>query len=89
MCEAVWRKDVELARILLEAKAKLTQSHHLLQYAILHRHYEMAELLLSAGSIANLRDDNGDTPLIIAARTGQDYMAQLLLQRGIYFCREV
>ncbi|XP_075213420.1 uncharacterized protein LOC142319717 isoform X1 [Lycorma delicatula] len=82
MCEAVWCKNVNLARMLLEAGAKLTQSHHLLQYAILHRHFEMAELLLSAGSIANLKDDNGDTPLIIAARTGQDYMAQLLLQKG-------
>lgn len=43
----------------------------------------MAKLLLNAGSIPNLRDDNGDTPLIIAARTHNVAMAKLLLENGI------
>lgn len=82
MCEAVWRKSVQLAELLLASGAKLTQSHYLLHYAVLHQHLDMAEVLLGAGSIPNLRDDHGDTPLIMAARTGQTRMAELLLQNG-------
>lgn len=82
LCEAVWQKSVELAQLLLDAGAKLTQSHYLLHYAVLHQHLSMAELLLNAGSIPNLRDDNGDTPLIIAARTHNVGMAKLLLENG-------
>ena len=82
LCEAVWQKSVELAQLLLDAGAKLTQSHYLLHYAVLHQHLSMAKLLLNAGSIPNLRDDNGDTPLIIAARTHNVAMAKLLLENG-------
>jgi ankyrin repeat protein len=42
----------------------------------------MAELLVKAGSIVNLRDDNGDSPLIVAARTGVCQLAELLLRNG-------
>ncbi|KAJ4431835.1 hypothetical protein ANN_20440, partial [Periplaneta americana] len=82
LCEAVWQKVVPLVELLLDAGAKITQSHYLLHYAIMHRHIEMAELLLKAGSIVNLRDDNGDSPLIIAARTGMCQLAELLLRNG-------
>jgi len=73
---------VPLVQILLDAGAKITQSHFLLHYAIMHRHTEMAELLLKAGSIVNLRDDNGDSPLIVAARTGICQLVELLLRNG-------
>jgi len=82
LCEAVWQKMVPLVQILLDAGAKITQSHFLLHYAIMHRHIEMAELLLKAGSIVNLRDDNGDSPLIVAARTGICQLVELLLRNG-------
>lgn len=82
LCEAVWQKMVPLVQILLDAGAKITQSHFLLHYAIMHRHTEMAELLLKAGSIVNLRDDNGDSPLIVAARTGICQLVELLLRNG-------
>ncbi|KAJ9584677.1 hypothetical protein L9F63_020980, partial [Diploptera punctata] len=82
LCEAVWQKMVPLVQLLLNAGAKITQSHYLLHYAIMHRHIEMAELLLRAGSIVNLRDDNGDSPLIVAARTGISQLAELLLRNG-------
>ncbi|XP_068081361.1 ankyrin-3 isoform X1 [Anabrus simplex] len=80
LCEAVWQKLVPLVQLLLDAGAKITQSHYLLHYAVMHRHIEMARLLIQAGSIVNLRDDNGDTPLIVAARTGVCELAKLLLE---------
>ncbi|XP_063597527.1 uncharacterized protein LOC134774131 [Penaeus indicus] len=82
LCEAVWHKDLKLVQMLLTAGAKVTQSHYLLHYAVLHRHYQLAELLLGARCIVNLRDDNGDTPLIIAARTCQPSVMKLLLKHG-------
>lgn len=82
MYEAVWQKNTEIVKMLLDAGAKITQSHHLLHYAILHRHEEMVRLLIDAGSIINLRDENGDTPLIVAAKTRQSRIARLLLENG-------
>jgi ankyrin repeat protein len=75
--------------MLLGAGAKITQSHYLLHYAIMHRHTEMAELLLKAGSIVNLRDDNGDSPLIVAARTGVCQLAELLLRNGTCITKNI
>ncbi|KAK7086895.1 hypothetical protein SK128_000496 [Halocaridina rubra] len=82
LCEAVWQKDLKLVQMLLSSGAKVTQSHYLLHYAVLHRHYQLAEMLLGARCIVNLRDDNGDTPLIIAARTCQPSIIKLLLKHG-------
>ncbi|KAI5737096.1 hypothetical protein M8J76_009979 [Diaphorina citri] len=82
LCEGVWQKNVEMVELLLSAGAKVTHSHNLLHYVILHRHTEMASLLLRAGSHINKRDDNGDTPLILAARTGQVRVAEMLLKHG-------
>ncbi|KAL0273884.1 UNVERIFIED_CONTAM: hypothetical protein PYX00_006458 [Menopon gallinae] len=80
--EAVSQKNTTIVKMLLRAGAKITQSHHLLHYAILHRHEEMVRLLISAGSIVNLRDESGDTPLILAAKTQQPNIARLLLESG-------
>ena len=41
LCEAVWHKDLKLVQMLLSAGAKITQSHYLLHYAVLHRHYQV------------------------------------------------
>lgn len=86
MYEAVSQKNTTIVKMLLRAGAKITQSHHLLHYAILHRHEEMVRLLISAGSIINLRDESGDTPLILAAKTQQPNIAKLLLENGTYQC---
>lgn len=85
----MWQKAVPLVQMLLDAGAKITQSHYLLHYAILHRHIEMAELLLKAGSVVNLRDENGDTPLIVAARTGVCQLAELLLRNGRFVMKNI
>lgn len=71
-----------MARLLLDAGAKLTPTPFLLHYAILHRHAEMVLLLLEAGAMVNIRDDHGSTPLIVAAVTAQPSIIRLLLKHG-------
>ncbi|XP_046675806.1 ankyrin-1-like [Homalodisca vitripennis] len=80
LCEAVWNKSVEMATLLLHAGAKQTQSQNLLHYAVLHRHIAMAELLLRHGAYPNLRDDQGDTPLLRAITCCHLDMVRLLLR---------
>lgn len=82
LCQAVWQQEKEIVRMLLAAGARLTHSDRLLHCAILHRCPDIAKMLIGAGSIVNLRDDSGDTPLIIAARSGQVDMVNLLLSNG-------
>lgn len=83
LCEAVWSKSVDAASLLLKKGAKLTQSHYLLHYAVLHRHLSMAELLLKNGAYPNLREDHGDTPLLLAINCQDLVMVRLLLQYGM------
>ncbi|XP_071454171.1 ankyrin-2-like [Hetaerina americana] len=83
LCEAVWKGSVGVVRSLLGAGARITQSHHLLHHSVLGRQGpEAATLLLNAGCVANLRDDSGDTPLLLAARTGQVDVARVLIRNG-------
>ncbi|XP_046402376.1 ankyrin repeat and KH domain-containing protein mask-like [Ischnura elegans] len=83
LCEAVWKGSVGVVRSLLGAGARITQSHHLLHHSVLGRQgAEAASLLLQAGCVANLRDDSGDTPLLLAARTGQVDVARVLIRNG-------
>ena len=82
MCEAIWKKDVEVATLLLNSGARIIQSYHLLHYTVLHRHPAMTDLLLHHGAASNLRDLNGDTPLLLAARTAQLSTVKMLIQHG-------
>lgn len=43
---------------------------------------EVARILVEAGAWVDLRDDNGDTPLLLAARSGQAKLAEMLLSKG-------
>lgn len=46
---------------------------------------ETVQLLLQNGSNVNLRDSDGDTPLLLASRSGQIDMVRLLLDNGNFY----
>ena len=69
LCEAVWQNNTDMAELLVSRGARVTtQSHMLLHCAVSQGNTAMARLLLNARSVPNLRDDHGNTPLILAAR---------------------
>ncbi|GAB6033203.1 hypothetical protein CHUAL_012808 [Chamberlinius hualienensis] len=82
LAEAIWKKDEFLVGMLLNVGAKVTRSHFLLHYCVMHRNCRLVQLLLASGCLVNVRDDNGDTPLHIATRTGEVAIMELLLQYG-------
>ncbi|KAI8671993.1 hypothetical protein NCS56_00661600 [Fusarium sp. Ph1] len=53
-----------------------------LQTAIIWGHYHVAKILVTSGADLTVRDTEGRTPLLMAARLGQPEMVQLLLNHG-------
>ncbi|KAJ4191030.1 hypothetical protein NW755_005241 [Fusarium falciforme] len=53
-----------------------------LQAAIFWGHYDVAKILVTSGADLTVRDTEGRTPLLMAARLGQPEMVQLLLDHG-------
>lgn len=82
LSEAVWQKDDELVCLLLEAGAKINTHHYLLHYCVLHRSRLLCHILIKFGAFLNIRDDSGDTPLLLAVRTAQVDIVELLLEHG-------
>ncbi|KAK4008902.1 ankyrin-1 [Daphnia magna] len=83
LCEAVWQNNTDMAELLVSRGARVTtQSHMLLHCAVTQGNTAMARLLLNARSVPNLRDDHGNTPLILAAKQGHLAMVELLLEHG-------
>lgn len=82
LCEAVWTNSTSLVQALISAGAKITQSQCLLHYAVLNNQVDIVKLLIKAGSVINLRDSNGNTPLILAARSGHTDIVKFLLDYG-------
>ena len=68
LCEAVWKNNVDLTELLLSRGARVTQSHMLLHCAVTQGNTAMARLLLNARCVPNLRDDHGNTPLVLAVK---------------------
>lgn len=85
LCEAVWTNSITMVQILILAGAKITQSHYLLHYAVQYNQLDIVKLLVSAGSVINLRDSNGNTPLILASRNGHIEIVNILLDHGKSF----
>ncbi|CAB3249985.1 unnamed protein product [Arctia plantaginis] len=82
LCEAVWARSSVLIEILLKAGARITHSHRLLHNAIIQRQGEIVKLLTNFGGGINLHNDNGDTPLLLAARSCQPEIVTILLSKG-------
>lgn len=89
LCQAVWTNSRETVSSLISSGAKITQSHYLLHYSVMNDHLEIAQELIKAGSVVNLRDGNGNTPLILAARSGCLNTAKYLLDHGMYNFKHV
>lgn len=84
LCEAVWQKSETMVRALLNAGAKITQSHCLLHSSVWHQDKTIAQMLLDAGSVPNMANNEGDTPIFVAVRNGDIEMVELLLRYGKY-----
>lgn len=82
LCEAVWQRYAAVVEILLSSGARITHSHRLLHNAIIQRQEEIVKMLTTFGGGINLHNDNGDTPLLLAARLSQPAIAKVLLAKG-------
>lgn len=82
LCQAVWNNSVPIVTSLILAGAKITQSHYLLHYSVVNNHTEITNRLIVAGSVVNLRDESGNTPLILAAKHGKIDTTNFLLEHG-------
>lgn len=79
---AVWNNLTITTKLLLEFGAKVIQSHYLLQTATRNFNVDIVKALLWAGAIPNIRDDQGNTPLMIACSLQQLQIAKCLLKHG-------
>ena len=94
LCEAVWQNNTDMAELLVSRGARVTtQSHMLLHCAVTQGNTAMAKLLLNARSVPNLRDDHGNTPLLLAAKQvfcfaprGVDTLYSIFCTTEMYFC---
>ena len=57
-----------MTELLVSRDARVTQSHMLLHCAVTQANRDIARLLLNARSVPNLRDDHGNTPLLLASK---------------------
>lgn len=88
---AVWNNMTGIAKALLDAGAKIIQSHYLLHTAIRNNNFEMVRILHKSGAILNIRDEQGQTPLMLSCVYQNLQVAKYLLKNGnemthFYFC---
>jgi ankyrin repeat protein len=75
--------DVELLNVLLEGDYALQTTAATLQEASEHGHFEVVEGLLATGKVdINVKDDDGQTPLLWATQYGREAVVKLLLATG-------
>jgi ankyrin repeat protein len=86
---AVARRSVEIVKLLIDSGANVDaegvgsqRKAHPLHVAARVEGLAVATLLLERGAKVDSRDQEGRTPLIIAASNGQTEVAELLLQKG-------
>lgn len=79
---AVWNNLTNTTKCLLEAGAKVIQSHYLLHIATRNNNLDILQLLHKAGAVLNIRDEQGNTPLMLACKMQHFYIAKYLLQSG-------
>jgi len=83
-------RSTEISQLLLEAGATATIEHlsnhasvgNALHYAVRKKIFEVVELLLQHGANINARDQDGRTPLALAAILGKTEVVRLLIRNG-------
>lgn len=63
---AVWANNAPVVRILLDGGARLVHSHHLVHTAVSNNNLEVVRMLVERGAMLNAKDDQGNTPLMLA-----------------------
>jgi len=74
-------KNLDMVKLLLANGANVNETNYLgppLSAAVYVGSYDIAKYLIDNGSDVNLASDDGTTPLVIAAQTGQGEMVELL-----------
>lgn len=79
---AVWNDLTNTVKFLIENGAKIIHSHFLLHVATKNGNLEIVKILVKAGAIVNIRDEQGMTPLIIACSIQNLHIAKYLLKNG-------
>jgi len=75
--------DLPRTQVLLSKGAKVNQSGwSALHYASIKGHAQVVRLLLSKGAAVNEPSPDGDTPLILAVRSGDSDTVQALIRAG-------
>ena len=78
-------KDLKMVKLLLNSGADVNETNYLgsaLNAAIYVANYDIAKTLIEHGADVNLAADDGTTPMIIAAKTGQAEMIELLAKHS-------
>lgn len=79
---AVCNDSTIITLMLLNASAKVVQSHYLLHAAARNNNAEIIQALHESGALLNIRDDQGNTPLMVACSRKNLTVAEYLLKHG-------
>lgn len=82
---AVCNNLTNTVKLLMEYGAKIIHSHFLLHIATKNGNLDIIKILIKAGTIVNIRDEQGMTPLIIACSMQHFQIAKYLLKNGKLF----
>ena len=82
---AAWNGHIDAVKFLLSHGTTVNRegkNWSALHYAVFNGHVDLAKYLVSQGASVNATSPNGSTPLMLAAREGNDVLAKWLLESG-------
>jgi uncharacterized protein len=85
MDEAIDAGNAEIVRLLLQygyIPEPAGSSREILNRSAYRGHTEMVKILLQAGASLNIKNDTGETVLMIALKRGRNYIANMLRAAG-------
>lgn len=81
-CDILLNMDASNSALLGYTDYKFPNGNYLIHVAILNKNFSNLNVLLQCGANPNVRNDNGETPLCLAAYCGDEKMIKLLLKYG-------